>query len=326
MSPALVSIVIPVYNGSDYLREAIDSALAQTYPNIEVIIVNDGSDDEGRTKEIATSYGSRIRYLEKENGGVASAMNAGIKAANGKYISWLSHDDAYFPNKLEVQVPVLERLASEGRAAICYSSYVQMDERSQVYSTTEMPDLRPSDVFGALLCHLDLSSGFFLKDFYLNGCTLLIPKEAFDRVGYFDISLPTTQDYDLWFKMLGSYDFVKAEGLLVKSRVHAKQGSRVLQKKRIGELEDLYYNAIQLYEPGSSRYDLDLPRAVLGLKMRRRLKAHAVAMEILKSQPLTLRARVYIFRSNINTKTWYRIKLVYRIGMIKIKRAFRSDR
>ena len=73
-----VSIIIPVYNGSNYLANAIDSALAQTYKNIEVIVVNDGSKDEGATERIALSYGDRIHYYAKSNGGVSSALNFGI--------------------------------------------------------------------------------------------------------------------------------------------------------------------------------------------------------------------------------------------------------
>ena len=80
-----VSIVIPVFNGSNYLKEAIDSALAQTYKNIEIIVVNDGSDDKGETEKIAKSYGSKIKYFKKENGGVATALNFGIKKMTGKY-------------------------------------------------------------------------------------------------------------------------------------------------------------------------------------------------------------------------------------------------
>ena len=89
----LVSIVIPVYNGSNYVRDAIDSALAQTYKNCEVIVVNDGSQDGGATDEICRSYGERIRYFRKENGGVATAVNLGIEQMRGEYFSWLSHDD-----------------------------------------------------------------------------------------------------------------------------------------------------------------------------------------------------------------------------------------
>ena len=72
-----VSIVIPVYNGANYLREAIDSALAQTYKNVEIIVVNDGSTDNGETEQIAQSYGDRIRYFRKENGGVSSGTCTG---------------------------------------------------------------------------------------------------------------------------------------------------------------------------------------------------------------------------------------------------------
>ena len=94
----LVSIVIPVYNGSNYMREAVDSALAQTYEHLEVIVVNDGSTDD--TEQIALSYGERIRYFRKENGGVSSALNLGISKMKGAYFSWLSHDDIYSPTKV----------------------------------------------------------------------------------------------------------------------------------------------------------------------------------------------------------------------------------
>ena len=73
-----ISIVIPAYNASNYLAQAIDCALAQTYPNVEIIVVNDGSKDEGATERVALSYGDKIRYFSKENGGSSSALNMGI--------------------------------------------------------------------------------------------------------------------------------------------------------------------------------------------------------------------------------------------------------
>ena len=103
-----VSIVIPVYNGSNYLKDAIDSALSQTYNNLEIIVVNDGSNDEGKTKAIAEPYGNKIIYLEKENGGASSALNLAIKKMTGDYFSWLSHDDMYYPNKISRQVEELQ--------------------------------------------------------------------------------------------------------------------------------------------------------------------------------------------------------------------------
>jgi glycosyltransferase involved in cell wall biosynthesis len=123
----LVSIVIPVYNGANYLREAIDSALMQTYGNIEIIVVNDGSTDGGQTEAIARSYGSEIHYLHKENGGVASALNLGIQHMQGQFFSWLSHDDVYYPQKIESQV----RSLPEGKEpVILFSDYELINDHS----------------------------------------------------------------------------------------------------------------------------------------------------------------------------------------------------
>src|SRR5689334_22845299 len=113
-----VSIIIPVYNGSNYLHEAIDSALAQTYKNIEVIVVNDGSTDEGATDKVALSYGDRITYISKQNGGVSTALNVGIQSSTGVFIAWLSHDDVFLPHKIELQVDVMFR---NSWASVCYS-------------------------------------------------------------------------------------------------------------------------------------------------------------------------------------------------------------
>ena len=106
----LISIVIPVYNGSNYLAEAIDSALAQTYPNFEIIVVNDGSNDDGATAAVARRYGDKIRYYEKENGGSSSAINYGISKMYGEWFSWLSHDDLYMPQKLQMEMGYLASL------------------------------------------------------------------------------------------------------------------------------------------------------------------------------------------------------------------------
>ena len=121
MSTAKVSVVIPVYNGNDYLAEAIDSALAQTYKNIEVLVVNDGSNDEGKTERIAQSYGEKIRYFSKQNGGVASALNRAIAEMTGDYFSWLSHDDLYTKDKVEKEMNALSRVGRED--VVIYSDY-----------------------------------------------------------------------------------------------------------------------------------------------------------------------------------------------------------
>ena len=97
----LVSIVIPVFNGARMVGEAIESALAQSWPFVEVIVVDDGSSDGGATQRVLAGFGDAIRVVTKPNGGVATALNAGIAAMRGDWFSWLSHDDVYHPMKVE---------------------------------------------------------------------------------------------------------------------------------------------------------------------------------------------------------------------------------
>ena len=125
----LVSIIIPIYNGSNYMREAIDSALAQSYKNCEVIVVNDGSDDNGLTEKIALSYGNKIRYFYKENGGVSSALNFGIKQMKGIYFSWLSHDDRYYRDKVKKQIELLLPIQNKKVVALCEIDSINQESK-----------------------------------------------------------------------------------------------------------------------------------------------------------------------------------------------------
>lgn len=211
-----VSIVIPVYNGSNYLRKAIDSALAQTYKNIEVIVVNDGSNDGGKTEEIAKSYGDKIRYFYKDNGGVASALNLGIREMTGEYFSWLSHDDLYYPDKVAMQVDYLHR---GDRHVIIYSDYEFIDARSRFVRKKTVGNIPPERM------RLEL----IVSD-PVHGCTVLVPKRCFERMGLFNESLCTTQDYEMWFRLAKSYNFIHVPKILVKSRVHPEQGIKTITR------------------------------------------------------------------------------------------------
>ena len=211
-----VSIVIPVNNGSNFLREAIESALAQTYRNIEIIVVNDGSDDQGKTEAIAISYGDKVRYFGKENGGVASALNVGIREMRGEYFSWLSHDDVYYPTKIEAQIQYLRNHKKD--AVILYSDYEFIDDMSIFLRKKILKDIDP-DKF---LVELMISNP-------VHGCTTLVPKKCLAEVGLFDESLRTAQDYDLWFRMAKRYAFVHMPQVLLKARMHLHQGSLSLQ-------------------------------------------------------------------------------------------------
>jgi hypothetical protein len=231
----LVSIIIPVYNGSDYLGEAINSALAQTYKNIEIIVINDGSNDGGKTEKVAKSFGDRIRYISKENGGVASALNAGIKASRGEYISWLSHDDMYDTNKIEVQINFLVNKGYQN--VVIFSDYEIIDDKS-VHIRTQSIDPK------------------FLKSIYLtilstsiNGCSMLIPRDCFMIAGNFNETLKTVQDNEMWLRIASKN--IKFEYLpvsLIKSRVHPNQTSVKISDFHQKEKDVFYLWAIDIIQ------------------------------------------------------------------------------
>lgn len=221
-----VSIIIPVFNGSNYLREAIDSALAQTYQNIEIIVVNDGSTDNGATEHIALSYSDRICYFSKKNGGVASALNLAIDKMTGEYFSWLSHDDLYFVNKVEAQINALDQM--QDKRVVLYSDFAVFYNSPDKLSEVKLPSVRPE--------HFRY---FLTTRNSLNGCSLLIPATAFVECGLFDEKLRTTQDYDLWFRMAEKYKFVHLSQTLVKGRSHSEQDSIKMKDTALAECNNL---------------------------------------------------------------------------------------
>ena len=210
-----VSIVIPVYNGSNYLKDAIDSAIAQTYKNIEIIVVNDGSNDNGATEKVAKSFGDKIRYYKKNNGGVSTALNLGIKKMTGEYFSWLSHDDMYYPNKVERQIEELEK--QKNKKIILFSNYSLFEngKTTKVIFDHEM---------------LVKKMKYSLLRGCVNGITPLIPKDIIDEMGWFDPTLRCTQDYVYWHKIQKKYSFVHMEDILAVTRLHPKQVAKLSPK------------------------------------------------------------------------------------------------
>lgn len=240
----LVSIIIPVYQGADYLAEAIESALAQTYEPKEVLVINDGSQDGGATEAVALRYIQQIRYLPKENGGVASALNHGITHARGEYVAWLSHDDAFVPTKIARQV---ELLADLDPATILYGDVELMDEHSRPILVRSMHALEPQRPLFTMLVHMPV-----------NGCTTLIKRSCFETVGLFDEQLRTVQDLDMWLRLARRFPFRYVNEVFLRSRQHAAQGSRLLYDYHTQAVDAFLvkclfeYGQEALFPPGAS--------------------------------------------------------------------------
>lgn len=244
----LVSIVIPAYNAANYLAEAIESALAQTYPNIEIIVVNDGSKDNGATADVARQYGDKIRYIEKENGGSSSAMNVGIANMQGEWFSWLSHDDLYYPNKVQAEIDYLNTLDIDFddvqvlQKHIFVASADLIDGNGNIIQKFGKKRIKETDrkinrPDGTLyLIAEPIQAGF-------HGCSCLIHKKAFEIVGGFDEKLRLLNDMDLWFRFYSNgYQIHYLPMVLVKGRVHASQISRSIGFSYHNEEQDRFWN------------------------------------------------------------------------------------
>lgn len=296
MKKPLVSIIIPVYNGANYLAEAIDSALKQTYKNIEVLVINDGSTDNGETDKIAKSYGNKIRYFKKVNGGVASALNLGVEEMKGEYFSWLSHDDLYFANKVEKELKVIETLSPR---SVVYCNYKVINESGEVTAQSNLKPLRYKLPFA------------LIKDRFIHGCSLLIPKQAFTEAGLFKLELRHTQDFDLWFRLMAlGYKFHLVSDHLIAGRRHLNQDSVKKSDQLFIEEDELYKNALNLFMPkifftprqnvSLSYLDLAINFKILGLA-----KASKLAYE-LSQKHLTLIDWPFWFIKNLIYILWFR--------------------
>lgn len=228
-----VTILIPVYNGSNFIKQAIQSAINQTYKNIEILVINDGSTDNGKTEKVIKEFGDKVKYIKKENGGVASALNLGIKEATGEYIAWLSHDDIYLPNKIEKEIKALEKL--EDKNTIIFSNFELIDENGITFSTTNFTKNIRKEKF---------CQGIYpvLKG-AVNGCSILIPKICFEDAGYFKEELKTTNDYEMWIRLFSKYPSYFIEDAIIKYRIHPNQDTNK-NPVYISECNELWKNII----------------------------------------------------------------------------------
>ena len=234
-----VTIIIPVYNGSNFLAEAIDAALAQTYQNCEILVVNDVSTDGGTSEKIALSYGDKVRYYLKENGGVSSVLNYAFEKMTGEWFSWLSHDDLYYPEKIEKQIAFINELVDENptldiKKITVRTATESIDKDGKVIKTPSYRDVpkheKPIDTI--------LNN---ISNYRLSGCSFLLPTACIADVGGFNESIRTVSDVEYWYRLLfAGYEFYcLTDDVLVKNRSHGKQVGKTkvdLFNKEMNEL------------------------------------------------------------------------------------------
>jgi glycosyltransferase involved in cell wall biosynthesis len=197
----LVSTIIPTYNRASLVSEAIDSVLAQTYPQIEVIVIDDGSTDG--TLEVLKRYGNRIQVISQPNAGPAAARNRGIDAAQGEMVAFLDSDDLWLPEKLARQVKLLQQL---GNVPCCVSS-IRMQGKGQQSTSFDVAWLDPA--VGEGVWHNP--DEILATRFVLFNQGVIIRRPVLKELGGFDERLWLLEDYDLALRLslYGGWAFVR---------------------------------------------------------------------------------------------------------------------
>lgn len=234
-----VSVIITTFNRRDFLQDAFRSVAAQDYRDREIIIVDDGSTD--RTCEDASQLPAR--YIWKENGGISSARNAGLDAAQGEYIAFLDVDDLWKKRKLSIQTQAME-------------------ESGMLLSYTDEIWLRNGKRLNQKLRHRKYSGMIFeycLPLCIISPSSALIHRSVFDDVGTFDESLPVCEDYDMWLRITSRYPVLFIEKPLI-----IKQGGHTDQLSRAYDGMDRFRIASMARILDSERLDPDLSAKAVG--------------------------------------------------------------
>ncbi len=188
-----VSLIMPAYNSERYISRAIDSVLAQTLPVDEIIVVDDGSQDN--TLEVLSGYGDKIKVIKQANGGASVARNTGIAAASSQWIAFLDSDDEWLPDKNRLQIELLKRnsdlkwISSNHIRCLCNSNI------QRVHHCEKKADI--------LLCGKEYFSDFFdafIAQTYGNASNIMIKWNVFDEVGMFPIGQKNVNDMDMWWR------------------------------------------------------------------------------------------------------------------------------
>ncbi len=230
----MVSVVIPVYNGEDFLAEAVESVLRQTEDDFELIVVDDGSTD--RTPEVCRAFGDSLRYMRKDNGGCASAFNHGIARSRGELVAVHNHDDLWLPRKLEVQMEVMRETGCD----LVFTDAADFaGEPPGPGETRRRRSRRKARRRGSGDMLYELLGGNVIP-----AVTPLFRRSCFDAAGGFDESLRNAEDYDLWLRMAArGCRFAYVDRVLALRRRHPGGKSRdpdAMHRAREAIMEKLF--------------------------------------------------------------------------------------
>jgi glycosyltransferase involved in cell wall biosynthesis len=208
MKEMLVSVVIPVYNGEDYIKETLESIFEQTYKTIEVIIVDDGSTDD--SEKVIAEYDDRVTYIKQSNAGPAAARNNGVRHATGEYVAFLDADDIWMPEKLSRQISIMQ----DNDAGFSHTGSLVFDEQKEF-------DYRPKSQPEVMSAQEAFDTLFFSN--FITTSTVVVNRIVLSEAGFFDEDpgLFAVEDYDLWLRVVQRTNVSCIDEPLLKYRFHA---------------------------------------------------------------------------------------------------------
>jgi glycosyltransferase involved in cell wall biosynthesis len=225
-----ISVIIPTYNRGIFLSEAIQSVLAQTYKDYEIIVVDDGSTDD--TKEQVRAFGDQIRYIYQENQGPSAARNMGIQNAKGKYIAFCDSDDRFLPTKLEKQ---MEFIRNNPECYMLYSWYYNVNEKGEITKLRKPLTCENQE-------HLQYC--LFTRKFTIRTSTVLVHKSCFEKAGLFNEKFWYSQDWDMWLRLAAYYHGYCVEEPLSEYWLHGDNRSSLSVKVHHPEIKE---STLKLY-------------------------------------------------------------------------------
>ena len=210
----LFSVVIPVYKGERFIRTALESALSQTYKNIEIVVINDGSPDSSR--EIVGQYGNKVVLIDQKNAGVAAARNAGIKASIGEFVGFLDQDDYWQNEKVALQVEIFNQHPQVG---VVHTQVQYFDIDTGAHLPLLNPNARSHEIVGKCKRRLLLGNGMY-------NSSVALRRSVLETVGECDLTISgnTVQDYDLWLRCADQWEFEFIDTAVSMLGIHTGQG------------------------------------------------------------------------------------------------------
>jgi glycosyltransferase involved in cell wall biosynthesis len=230
MNEPLISVILPTYNCRDYICEAIDTILKQSYKNIEIIVVDSSTDD---TKQLLERYQERITYFYQKPSGVSAARNLGLKHARGALVAFQDADDRWLPQKLAKQVAALKGFPD---AKVVFTDYLTFDHTGIIRSTGCWPHFTTwidrqrvqgtDTAYGQLYWELMLGN-------CIGTCSALVTKEVLDECNGFDETFKTCEDLDLWLRITARYNMLYIDEVLAEYRVRSNGLSGSLESRNL---------------------------------------------------------------------------------------------